>query len=67
MRKFSEWVQDKELLVEVRVVCNSCGKESGVSNFNWNAGKARCGACGGSVEKKDEPAKPNASGQDKAR
>jgi hypothetical protein len=56
MKKFTEWLAEKDL-VEVRVICNSCGAEGGCSNYDWNAGKARCKACGGSVEKK-ELAKP---------
>lgn len=49
MLTFQEWVA----LNEAKVVCNSCGTESNVSNFDWNAGKARCPRCGGSVDKKE--------------
>ena len=45
MKTFQEW-----LLVEMKVKCNRCSAEQGVSQFTYNSGKARCSACGGSVE-----------------
>lgn len=36
----------------MRVTClnETCGKKQGVSNYDWNRGKARCICCGGNVE-----------------
>lgn len=48
--KFSEWLETK-LLIEIKVKCNDCEEEQGVSNYDWQGGKARCKKCGGSVEK----------------
>lgn len=70
IRNFNEWLQDNapELLMEVKVTCYDCGKESAVSNFDYNAGKARCKLCGGAVEKaKPKKASGNANEIERAK
>jgi hypothetical protein len=51
MKSFIGWMTNPDLVVEVYTKCNSCGNKGGCSNFVWNAGKARCKVCGGSVDK----------------
>lgn len=49
MKTFQEWVN--QLIIEVKIKCLDCGEEGNCSNFDYQAGKARCRGCGGPVEK----------------
>ena len=52
MKKYSEWYNDRiASLSEAAAVCARCGNPGKASEYDINAGKARCRDCGGTMHK----------------
>ena len=52
MKKYSEWYNDRiASLSEAAAVCARCGNPGRASEYDINAGKARCRDCGGTMHK----------------